>query len=134
VQPIITLTDKDLSEINAFLAEFPDSKHQLCFWHCLHAIKKRLSILHHVPAFYDVEGAWNEFSWIDQDFVPIGQVKPGTQVSTRKNQNGNGLTGMSESDESNTCSNKGHPPSDDQIEWHSSASSNAYKRASCNPN
>jgi hypothetical protein len=32
---IITLTDKDWSEINAFLATIPAAKHQLCFWHAL---------------------------------------------------------------------------------------------------
>jgi MULE transposase domain len=46
LQPIITLTDKDFSEINAFLKTFPDAKHQLCFWHCLQAIKTWLAILH----------------------------------------------------------------------------------------
>jgi hypothetical protein len=45
IQPIITLTEKDLSEINAFLKVYPDVKHQLCFWHCLWAIKTHLSIL-----------------------------------------------------------------------------------------
>ena len=28
---IITLTDKDISEINAFLKVYPEAKHQLCF-------------------------------------------------------------------------------------------------------
>ena len=36
---LITPTDKDLSEINAFLAVYPEAKHQLCFWHCLWAVK-----------------------------------------------------------------------------------------------
>ena len=39
LKPIFTLTDKDMAEINAFLVKFPDAKHQLCFWHCLRAIK-----------------------------------------------------------------------------------------------
>jgi hypothetical protein len=34
---LITLTDKDWAEINACLAEYPDAKHQLCFWHVLRA-------------------------------------------------------------------------------------------------
>ncbi|KAF8919416.1 hypothetical protein CPB85DRAFT_1155897, partial [Mucidula mucida] len=33
-----TLSNKDITEINTFLAELP-AKHQLCFWHCLCAIK-----------------------------------------------------------------------------------------------
>jgi hypothetical protein len=81
VRPVITLTDKDWSEINACVAEFPDAKHQLCFWHCLRALKKRLSILRRAPAFYNVGDTRNEFNWIDQDFVPVGQAKPRTQVS-----------------------------------------------------
>ena len=39
IKAIITLTDKDISEINAFLKVYPEAKHQLCFWHCLHAVK-----------------------------------------------------------------------------------------------
>ncbi len=43
-----TLSDKDITEINAFLAELP-AKHQLCFWHCLRAIKVRMAtIAHHL--------------------------------------------------------------------------------------
>jgi hypothetical protein len=45
IKAIITLTDKDISEINAFLKVYPEAKHQLCFWHCLCAVKKQLSIL-----------------------------------------------------------------------------------------
>ena len=75
LQPIITLTDKDFSEINAFLKTFPDAKHQLCFWHCLRAIKTRLAILRRRPKFYNVLEAKKEFDWIDADFVPIAQAK-----------------------------------------------------------
>ncbi|KAG6806913.1 hypothetical protein H0H92_009581, partial [Tricholoma furcatifolium] len=39
IRPIVTLTDKDIAEINAFRTVYPDAKHQLCFWHCLRAIK-----------------------------------------------------------------------------------------------
>jgi hypothetical protein len=74
VTPIFTLTDKDFSEINAFLDAFPEAKHQLCFWHCLRAIKTRLSILRRRPAFYDVEEFKNEFgSEVDSNFVPEAQ-------------------------------------------------------------
>lgn len=75
LKPIITLTDKDMSEINAFLDVFPTAKHQLCFWHCLSAIKTRLSILRRRPKFYDVKEARMEFPWIDEDFVPCAQAK-----------------------------------------------------------
>ena len=77
---LITLTDKDLSEINAFLAVYPEAKHQLCFWHCLRAVKTRLSILRRRPKHYDVLEAKKEFDWIDETFVPSAQAK-GKQVS-----------------------------------------------------
>jgi len=72
---LITLTDKDLSEINAFLTVYPEAKHQLCFWHCLRAVKTRLSILRRRPKHYDVLEAKKEFDWIDEMFVPSAQAK-----------------------------------------------------------
>ena len=75
IHPIFTLTDKDLSEINACLGTFPKAKHQLCFWHCLRAIKTRLSILRRRPRHYDEPEAKKEFDWIDTTFVPIAQAK-----------------------------------------------------------
>jgi MULE transposase domain len=74
LKPIITLSDKDWSEINALRIQFPDAKHQLCFWHVLRAIKTRLSILRRAPSKYDVDAAHSEFQWIDKDFVPISQA------------------------------------------------------------
>lgn len=72
---IVTLTDKDWQEINAFLAQFPEVKHQLCFWHCLRTVKTCLSILQRTPAFYNVMDAMSEFQFIQELFVPIGQRK-----------------------------------------------------------
>jgi hypothetical protein len=80
IHAIITLTDKDLSEINAFREVYPDAKHQLCFWHCLRAIKTRLSILRRRPKYYDVKEAKKEFDWIDEAFVPLAQVKNANQL------------------------------------------------------
>ncbi|KAF5347071.1 hypothetical protein D9758_011667 [Tetrapyrgos nigripes] len=71
--PIITLSDKDTSEINALQQEFPEAKHQLCYWHAEHAVKTHLSILHCAPTPYNVDQAQSEFPWIDKDFVPRGQ-------------------------------------------------------------
>jgi hypothetical protein len=76
-----TLTDKDQLKINAFSATFSEAKHQLCFWHCLRAIKKRLAILHRTPAFYNVKEAMEEFAWIDKLFVPIRQRSEESSVS-----------------------------------------------------
>lgn len=77
ITALFTLTDKDMAEINAFRHVFPTAKHQLCFWHCLRAIKTRLSILRRRPRYYDVKEAKKEFDWIDEDFVPIGQRTSG---------------------------------------------------------
>ncbi|EGO04979.1 hypothetical protein SERLA73DRAFT_44838 [Serpula lacrymans var. lacrymans S7.3] len=73
LQILITLSDKDWTEINALRAEFPEAKHQLCFWHALRAIKQRLAILRCMPAFYDANIAHLKFHWIDQNFVPLAQ-------------------------------------------------------------
>ncbi|KAF5337457.1 hypothetical protein D9758_018013 [Tetrapyrgos nigripes] len=82
LKPIFTLTDKDLSEINAFLKAFPQAKHQLCFWHALRAVKSCLSVLRRSPKYYDVKEARNEFGdEIDKNFVPVGQVSEAERVN-----------------------------------------------------
>jgi hypothetical protein len=81
IEAKVTLTDKDLSEINAFRGIYPEAKHQLCFWHCLRALKKRLSILRRGPTFYNVEEAKREFEFVDVKFVPRGQSKERNPVS-----------------------------------------------------
>ncbi|KAK1233880.1 hypothetical protein PQX77_002933 [Marasmius sp. AFHP31] len=71
---VVTLTDKDHAEINAFHHCFPEAKHQLCFWHCLHAVKTHLFILRRRPAHYNPINAKADFSFVDPDFVPISQL------------------------------------------------------------
>lgn len=73
VNPKFTLTDKDWSEINAMRAVWPRAKHQLCFWHALRALKKRLAKPKGGPTYYNAETAHAEFSFIDLRFVPISQ-------------------------------------------------------------
>ncbi|KAL1740348.1 hypothetical protein HDZ31DRAFT_47670 [Schizophyllum fasciatum] len=63
---LVTLTDKDWSEINACHAR---------------ALKKRLPIKDRAPAFYDAEEAHREFDFIKTDFVPIGQIHTGGRVA-----------------------------------------------------
>jgi len=48
--------------------------HQLYFWHNVTAVKKRLSILSHGSAYYNVKLAQEEFPWIDGAFIPVGQA------------------------------------------------------------
>ena len=43
INPDFTLSDKDQSEINALHHVWPTAKHQLCLWHTLRALKRRLS-------------------------------------------------------------------------------------------
>jgi hypothetical protein len=79
-----SLTDKDITEINALLAELPeDVKYQVCFWHSIKIVKGWLSVLARRLAFYDVKEAFNEFDWIDRDFVPIAQLDPDLQTPVR---------------------------------------------------
>ena len=66
-------------EINSMRVTLSAQKHQLCFWHGVTALKKRLSILRRMPAFYNVNNARDEFPWIEKDFVPIVQCS--TKVS-----------------------------------------------------
>ncbi|KAK7034387.1 SWIM-type domain-containing protein [Favolaschia claudopus] len=68
---IQSLSDKDMTEINALLAELPDDiKHQVCFWHSIRIVRGRLSVL----------APFREFDWIDRDFLPIGQLDPELQT------------------------------------------------------
>lgn len=73
VEPEYTLTDKDWSEINAMRAVWPNAKHQLCLWHSLRALKKRLAKNKDPPAFYDVDSARQEFPYMKSTFVPRAQ-------------------------------------------------------------
>lgn len=74
LSPIITLSDKDWSEINACRDIFPDAKHQLCFWHVLRAIRQRLALTRRQPSRYDGQAAHEAFDFIDPDFVPFFQL------------------------------------------------------------
>ncbi|KAF6747416.1 hypothetical protein DFP72DRAFT_821775 [Ephemerocybe angulata] len=73
ITPIVTLSDKDLSEINAFLS----------------AVKKRLAINRRQPKHYDVQQAVKEFpKFIDPKFVPIGQVAEADRASLVRHLHG----------------------------------------------
>jgi hypothetical protein len=77
------LSDKEITEINALLAELPDDiKYQLCFWHCIRAVKTRLAVLGLHPAHYNYD-AFKEFDWIDRDFVPINQLDEELRTEVR---------------------------------------------------
>ena len=43
ISPSTFLTDKDEGQISAITANFPNSCVQLCFWHTLQAIKRKMN-------------------------------------------------------------------------------------------
>ena len=67
------LPPKDLSEINAFRHVWPNADYQLCYWHVLRALKKRLATRKRAPAPYSLIEAQRQFEFIDNWFLPIGQ-------------------------------------------------------------
>jgi hypothetical protein len=74
LKAIKSVSDKDFSEIAAMRRVFPEATHQICYWHALRAVKQRLGVLRRQPAPYDAAKAHGEFDFIDQTFVPIGQL------------------------------------------------------------
>ena len=64
-----TLSDKDMSEINAFAAVFDKAKHQLCYWHAIRYLEERLSE-NKPPAAYNSRQAHKIHSFIDPTWAP----------------------------------------------------------------
>ena len=81
IAPRFTLSDKDQSEINALGEVWPEAKHQLCFWHVLRAIKRRLS-QNEPPGLYSALEANAKFKEIDLGFVPLRQMSAEANVCT----------------------------------------------------
>ncbi|KAJ3720039.1 hypothetical protein C8R42DRAFT_549361, partial [Lentinula raphanica] len=78
-----TLSDKDITEINAFRIEIPHAKHQLCYWHGIRYIEKRLGE-NKPPAAYDPRIAHRCFDFIDPTWAPgvtMGAVEDGVHLS-----------------------------------------------------
>ena len=80
ITPEFTLSDKDQSEINALSRVWPTAKHQLCLWHVLRAIKRRLGNNREHPAFYDAADAKSMFPIVDLGFLPIRQMSANDKV------------------------------------------------------
>ena len=80
IRPEFTLSDKDQSEINALHHVWPTAKHQLCLWHMLRAVKRRLANSQETPAFYGSVEASQNFEFIDPEFRPLGQMGMMDQV------------------------------------------------------
>jgi len=82
ISPEFTLSDKDQSEINALQHVWPKAKHQLCLWHLIRAVKRRLASSQGTPAFYWSAEAHEQFEFIDPGFLPLGQISVADQVCT----------------------------------------------------
>ena len=80
ISPEFTHSDKDQSEINALNQVWPTAKHQLCLWHMLRALKRRLANNREPPAFYGLEDAKKIFAFIDPTFVPLRQMSTKDKV------------------------------------------------------
>lgn len=59
---------------------WPNSKHQLCFWHALKAVKKWLAKNKITPAHYNAIKANKSFSFIVKSFIPEHQLPLGQEV------------------------------------------------------
>jgi len=79
IDPRFTLSDKDQSEINALKEVWPCAKHQLCLWHVLRALKRRLS-QNENPGSYNALEAHHVFPVIDPAFLPLGQMRTEEKV------------------------------------------------------
>lgn len=64
-----TLSDKDITEINAFRVEIPQARHQLCYWHAIRYIEERLAE-NKPPSPYSAIRAHEIFDFIDPTWVP----------------------------------------------------------------
>ena len=80
ITPEFTLSDKDQTEINALNRVWPTAKHQLCLWHMLRALKRRLANNREPPAIYRSVDAKQMFAFIDLAFVPLGQMSTNDKV------------------------------------------------------
>jgi hypothetical protein len=81
-----TLSDKDLSEINACSTIFDTAKHQLCYWHAIKYLEERLAE-DKPPAAYDSRIAHQQHSFIDPTWAPgvtNGHINEGLQDFTEE--------------------------------------------------
>ena len=82
ITPEFTLSDKDQSEINALSQVWPTGMHQLCLWHILWAVKRRLANNQELLASYGLMDAMRMFEFINPEFLPLGQMSTNHKVCT----------------------------------------------------
>ena len=76
IYPRFVHTDKDIAEIKASQTVWPESKHQLCWWHLRKAIRERLGKAKLSTTPYNPSIAHSEFNFISLDFSPAGKSDP----------------------------------------------------------
>lgn len=69
ISPTFVHTDKDMAEVSAIHTVWPNTKIQLCFWHVLRALKKRLAEASKKTKGYRAKDANMEFDFISTNFV-----------------------------------------------------------------
>ena len=73
VRPRFVHTDKDMAEVGASRRVWPDTKHQLCWWHQREAIRRQIK--GNLPtSAYNPQRANHEHAFIDINFRPTGRV------------------------------------------------------------
>ena len=80
ITPEFTLSDKEPSAISALHQVWPTAKHQLCLWHVLRALKRRLANNREPPTFYGATDAAHIFPFIDSAFLPLRQMSEHDKV------------------------------------------------------
>ena len=80
IMPEFTLSNKDQTEINALNQVWLTAKHQLCLWHVLQALKRRLANNREPPALYRLADAIQKFPFIKSAFLPLGQMSTNDKV------------------------------------------------------
>jgi len=70
-------TDKDIAEIHAAQTTWPESKHQLCWWHLHKALCERLAKSKLSTTAYNATQAHAEFLFIDTRFTPSSRPDRG---------------------------------------------------------
>ncbi|KZT57507.1 hypothetical protein CALCODRAFT_434063, partial [Calocera cornea HHB12733] len=76
IHPAFINTDKDMAEIGACRTVWPNSKHQICYWHLCDMIRRRLKEPRLATAPYDGKVANHNFSFIHPTFNPASSSDP----------------------------------------------------------
>ncbi|KAG8832114.1 hypothetical protein FRC17_002022 [Serendipita sp. 399] len=88
LKPRFVHTDKDVAEIRAAQAVWPDAKHQLCQWHQQRAVKTRVMMRKLATTRYNARRANSAYQFIDPAWKP--RVKSDPNDNEGDDVDGNG--------------------------------------------